>query len=65
MFRAPGAGTPTTIAAVGSLTEAPVRYARAGDVNVAYQVLGEGALDIVLIPGLLNLIEATAEVPAL
>jgi class 3 adenylate cyclase/pimeloyl-ACP methyl ester carboxylesterase len=50
---------------VSSLAEAPVRYARAGDVNVAYQVLGEGALDIVLIPGLLNLIEATAEVPAL
>jgi class 3 adenylate cyclase len=50
---------------VGSLAEASVRYARAGSVNVAYQVLGDGPVDIVYVPGLLNLIEATSEVPAI
>src|SRR3954468_5223594 len=29
----------------------PVRYARSGDVNVAYQVLGGGELDLVLVIG--------------
>jgi class 3 adenylate cyclase len=47
------------------LTDAPVRYAHADGVTLAYQVLGEGSLDIVYIPGLLNLIEATAEEPAI
>jgi class 3 adenylate cyclase len=50
---------------VGSLAEASVRYARAANVNVAYQVLGDGPIDIVYVPGLLNLIEAAAEVPAI
>jgi hypothetical protein len=32
--------------------EAPeVRYARNGDVNIAYQVVGEGQLDLLYIPG--------------
>jgi pimeloyl-ACP methyl ester carboxylesterase len=47
------------------LSEAPVEYAHAGDVNIAYQVIGEGPVTIVFVPGLLNLIEATAEVPAI
>lgn len=50
---------------MGSLAEAPIRYARAGAANIAYQVLGDGPVEIVYVPGLLNLIEATAEVPAL
>jgi pimeloyl-ACP methyl ester carboxylesterase len=50
---------------MASLAHAPVRYARAGGVNVAYQVIGEGPIDIVYVPGLLNLIEATAEEPAI
>jgi class 3 adenylate cyclase/alpha-beta hydrolase superfamily lysophospholipase len=41
-----------------------VRYARAGEVNVAYQVFGTG-VDLVYVPGLLNLIEATGEEPAI
>jgi len=28
-----------------------VRYARSGDVRIAYRVLGEGDLDLVLVPG--------------
>ena len=27
------------------------RYARSGDITIAYQVLGEGAFDVVFIPG--------------
>jgi pimeloyl-ACP methyl ester carboxylesterase/class 3 adenylate cyclase len=50
---------------VAPLTEAPVRYAAADGVTIAYQVLGEGPVDIVYVPGLLNLIEATAEEPAI
>jgi class 3 adenylate cyclase len=51
--------------AMPRLTQAPVRYARAAGVNIAYQVLGDGPIDIVYVPGLLNLIEATAEEPAI
>ena len=47
------------------LSRAPIGYARAGGVNIAYQVMGHGPLTIVYVPGLLNLIEATAEVPAI
>jgi pimeloyl-ACP methyl ester carboxylesterase len=49
---------------VAAIRDAPVRYARADDVNVAYQVFGAG-VDLVYVPGLLNLIEATAEEPAI
>ncbi len=49
---------------VSSVRDAPVRYASAGEVNVAYQVFGAG-VDLVYVPGLLNLIEATAEEPAI
>src|SRR5687768_569337 len=28
------------------------RYARSGDVNIAYQVVGEGPFDLVYVPGL-------------
>lgn len=47
-----------------ALRDAAVAYARAGEVNIAYQVLGGGSVDLVYVPGLLNLIEATAEEPA-
>jgi pimeloyl-ACP methyl ester carboxylesterase len=30
---------------------APIRYAKSGDVNIAYQVTGEGPVDLVLVPG--------------
>ena len=32
---------------------APIRYARSGDVNIAYQVTGDGPFDLVLVPGVL------------
>jgi hypothetical protein len=36
---------------------APIRYARSGDVNIAYQVTGEGELDLVLVPGFVSHLE--------
>jgi pimeloyl-ACP methyl ester carboxylesterase len=39
------------------------RYAKSGDVNIAYQVLGEGPTDLVLVPGWLSNIEVFWEHP--
>ena len=33
------------------------RYTQAGDVHVAYQVFGEGELDVVVVPGFLTHVE--------
>ena len=34
------------------MTEVPeVHYARSGDVSIAYQVVGEGPIDLVFVPG--------------
>jgi class 3 adenylate cyclase len=38
-------------------------YALSGDVNVAYQVMGEGPLDIVMVPGVVSHIEFQHELP--
>jgi class 3 adenylate cyclase/pimeloyl-ACP methyl ester carboxylesterase len=35
-----------------------VRYARSGDVSIAYQVVGEGPVDVLFVPFLINLIWA-------
>jgi pimeloyl-ACP methyl ester carboxylesterase len=40
-----------------------IRYAKAGDLNIAYQAFGEGPVAIVFVPGLLNHIETTWEIP--
>ncbi len=40
------------------------RYARSGDVNIAYQVVGGGPRDLVLVPGWLSNIEAFWEEPS-
>ena len=34
--------------------DAPVRYARSGDVNIAYQVTGDGPLDLVVVSGFVS-----------
>ena len=39
------------------------RYARSGDVSIAYQVVGEGAFDIVFVPGSVSHIELAWQVP--
>ena len=34
--------------------DAPIHYAKSGDVNVAYQVTGDGPFDIVLVSGFVS-----------
>jgi pimeloyl-ACP methyl ester carboxylesterase len=40
-----------------------VRYAKSGDVHIAYQVIGSGVIDLVLIPGLFSNIDHHWEEP--
>jgi len=40
-----------------------IRYARNGDVALAYQVLGDGPLDLVFLPAFINNIEIAWESP--
>jgi pimeloyl-ACP methyl ester carboxylesterase len=40
-----------------------VRYARSGDVHIAYQVLGEGEIDLVFVMGWLTTLETYWELP--
>jgi pimeloyl-ACP methyl ester carboxylesterase len=40
------------------------RYAKSGDLNIAYQVVGEGPLDLVYVPGWVSNIEAMWEEPS-
>jgi DNA-binding SARP family transcriptional activator/pimeloyl-ACP methyl ester carboxylesterase/class 3 adenylate cyclase/tetratricopeptide (TPR) repeat protein len=41
----------------------PVRYARSGDLNIAYQVTGDGPIDLVLISGFVSHLEKDWEEP--
>ena len=41
----------------------PIRYAKAGDVSIAYRVMGEGPLDLIWVPGLASNIEIEWESP--
>ena len=41
----------------------PIRYARSGDVSIAYQVTGDGPLDLVLVPGFFSHLEIDWEHP--
>ena len=38
-------------------------YALSGDVNIAYQVMGDGPVDLVLVPGLISHVEFLHELP--
>jgi hypothetical protein len=46
------------------IMEAAVKYAKRGDVHIAYRVFGDGPRDIVLIPGTLSHVEVTWELPS-
>src|SRR5919108_2897956 len=37
------------------------RYARAGDLSIAYQVVGDGPFDLVLVPGFISHVELAWE----
>src|SRR5438093_4908524 len=41
------------------------RYARSGDVNIAYQVVGDGPVDLVYVPGWVSHVELAWEMPEL
>ena len=40
------------------------RYAKSGEINIAYQVVGEGSLDLVYVPGWVSNVELTWEEPS-
>ena len=40
------------------------RYAKSGDVHIAYQVVGDGPFDLVFVPGFVSNVEATWQQPA-
>ncbi len=39
------------------------RYARSGEVNIAYQVVGDGPFDLIWVPGWISNVEASWEIP--
>ena len=41
------------------------RYAKSGDVNIAYQVVGDGPVDLVYVPGWVSHVELAWELPDL
>ena len=43
----------------------PTRYTRSGNVHIAYQVVGEGPLDLVFVPGWVSHVELAWEEPTL
>jgi class 3 adenylate cyclase/pimeloyl-ACP methyl ester carboxylesterase len=47
-----------------SILDIPVtRYARSGELNIAYQTMGEGPIDLILVPGLTTHVEFLHEIP--
>jgi hypothetical protein len=46
------------------MTPPETRYARSGDVSIAYQVVGDGPFDLVLVPGFVTNLDVFWEIPA-
>ena len=47
----------------GVVTRSSIRYAETGGLQVAYQVTGDGRVDVLYVPGAINHIEAMWAVP--
>jgi pimeloyl-ACP methyl ester carboxylesterase len=45
------------------MTSPETRYAKSGDVNIAYQVAGDGPFDLIWVPGWVSNVEGSWEVP--
>ena len=45
------------------MTRPRTRYARSGDVSIAYQVIGDGPLDLVVVPGWISNVDFAWEDP--
>jgi pimeloyl-ACP methyl ester carboxylesterase len=48
-----------------ALRRPPVKYAKSGDLNIAYQVVGDGPFDLVYVPGFTSHLELNWEPPSL
>lgn len=48
---------PASVAAVSEPPAPPIHYARSGDVNIAYQVVGDGPIDLVFVMGWVSHLE--------
>jgi pimeloyl-ACP methyl ester carboxylesterase len=44
--------------------DAPIRYAKSGEVNIAYQITGSGPFDLVLVPGFVSHLDNDWDHPA-
>ena len=55
--------TDIPISTKGSGVTPEIRYAKSGDVHIAYQTFGHGAQDIVIIPGFISHIEHVWDSP--
>ena len=47
----------------GGVAIPTTRYARSGDANIAYQVVGSGPFDLLWVPGWISNVEVSWEVP--
>ena len=54
----------TTGSPAGDRVQPKTRYAKSGGVSIAYQVLGEGPLDVVFLPGFVSNVEFYWELPS-
>ena len=45
------------------MVEPETRYAKSGDVHVAYQVSGDGPFDVVFVPGFVSHVEVAPAIP--
>lgn len=52
-----------TVSTCTAVNQPETQYARSGDVHIAYQVLGDGPIDVVFVPGFLSHIEFQWEEP--
>jgi pimeloyl-ACP methyl ester carboxylesterase/class 3 adenylate cyclase len=43
--------------------QADTKYAKSGDLSIAYQVIGDGPLDVVIVPGIISHVEFFHELP--
>jgi hypothetical protein len=48
---------------MGDFVLPTTRYALSGDVNIAYQTMGDGPIDIVMVPGIMSHVEFLHELP--
>src|SRR5262249_45825253 len=58
-----GSSQPSELQPMSEFILPETRYAQSGDFSIAFQVMGEGPVDIIVIPGLFSHIEFMHELP--